>query len=413
MQRTFYLSLIERHFNVQPICAILGARQVGKTTLARQFATIYGAPVEFFDLENPVHLASLDTPMLTLEKYADRLVVIDEIQRRPELFPILRVLVDDPVKKYRFLILGSASRALIQQSSESLAGRIGYIELPPFTLWELLAATANPVAATAKAVPVQSADQSLVQLPVLSPSDLSNRLLIRGGFPRSYLATDESDSFLWRTGYINSFLERDLPNLGFDIPPNQMRRFWLMLCFYHGQNFNAQEIAQALMLSDKTVTKYLDILAGTFMIRILPPWFENIKKRQVKRAKIYFRDPGIFNNLALVHDLAELAKTPKIGALWEGFALEQLISYLQLAASECFFWSTANEAELDLLVFKNGQKLGFEFKYTDSPKVTKSMNIALQDLQLDHLYLIFPGQFSFPLAPKITACGLEQLAQVL
>jgi len=291
----------------------------------------------------------------------------------------LRVLVDDPVKKYTFLILGSASRDLIRQSSETLAGRIGYIELPPFTLFDVHNAPA---------------------------------LLIRGGFPRSYLAESEDDSFLWREGYISTFLEKDLPSFGFDVPPRLMHRFWMMLCFYHGQTFNAQEIAKSLMISDKTVTKYLDILAGTFMIRVLQPWFENIKKRQVKTPKIYFRDSGIFNTLSSIRSIQELAKTPKIGSLWEGFALEQIITCLQIRSDDCYFWSTQNEAELDLLVFKNGKRLGFEFKYTDSPKVTKSMNIALEDLKLDHVYIIFPGKINFPLSEKITACGLDALHEL-
>ncbi|HLB94375.1 MAG TPA: ATP-binding protein [Candidatus Babeliales bacterium] len=398
MKRIIYLELIKRHFRIQPICAILGARQVGKTTLARQFAAEYTGQVEFFDLENPTHLASLETPMLTLSKYSDCLVVIDEIQRRPELFPILRVLVDDPVKKYRFLILGSASRDLICQSSETLAGRIGYIELPPFTLLELLGINSATI---------NSSNQEL------KASEISDKLLIRGGFPKAYLAETEPDSFLWRENYISTFLERDLPSFGFNVPANQMHRFWMMLCFYHGQAFNAHEISHALMLSDKTVTKYLDILAGTFMIRILQPWFENIKKRQVKTPKIYFRDSGIFNTLSAIHSLTELAKTPKIGALWEGFALEQVINGLQIKSGDCYFWATSNEAELDLLIFKNGKRLGFEFKYSDSPKVTKSMQIALTDLKLDHLYIIFPGQISFPISDQITACGLDKLSAVI
>jgi len=379
MKRLLYLEQIKRQLRVHPICAILGARQVGKTTLARQFAEQYDKKVEFFDLENPIHLTSLETPMLTLSKYADCLVVIDEIQRRPDLFPILRVLVDDPEKKYTFLILGSASRDLIRQSSETLAGRIGYIELPPFTF--------------------------------LDVHD-SDKLLIRGGFPRSYLAESETDSFLWREGYITTFLERDLPSFGFDVPAKLMHRFWMMLCFYHGQNFNAQEIAKSLMISDKTVTKYLDILAGTFMIRVLQPWFESIKKRQVKTPKIYFRDSGIFNALSSIHSITELAKTPKIGALWEGFALEEIINCLQIQSADCYFWSTHNGATLDLLVFKNGKRVGFEFKYSDSPKITKSMNIALEDLKLDHLYIIFPGTISFPMNEKVTACGLDALKEI-
>lgn len=379
MKREQYLKKIKKYLEVNPICAILGARQVGKTTLARQFAETYNRKVEFFDLENPMHLTSLETPLLTLSKYDNMLVVIDEIQRRPELFPILRVLVDDPKKKYTFLILGSASRELIHQSSETLAGRISYIELPPFTLLDV---------------------------------DNVNKLLIRGGFPKSYLSASNEKSFHWREEYISTFLEKDLPSFGFDIPARQMHRFWMMLCFYHGQIFNASEIATSLMVSDKTVTKYLDILAGTFMIRVLQPWFENIKKRQTKTPKIYFRDSGIFNTLSSIHSLTELAKTPKIGPLWEGFALEETINCLQVRSNDCYFWSTHNEAELDLLIFKSGKRIGFEFKYTDSPKITKSMSIALADLKLDHLYVIFPGKFQFPLSEQITAMGLELLPKL-
>lgn len=394
MIRHLYLEKIKQHFRVHPICTILGPRQIGKMTLARHFAAEYDGKVEFFDLENPAHLQSLETPMLTLSKYHDYLIVIDEIQRRPDLFPILRVLVDDPEKNYRFLILGSASRDLIRQSSsfasrkaslatadrsETLAGRIGYIELPPFTFFDV---------------------------------HETDKLLIRGGFPRSYLAESDENSFLWREGYIMTFLEKDLPSFGFDVPPRLMHRFWMMLCSYHGQLFNAQEIARSLMVSDKTVAKYLDILAGTFMIRVLQPWFENIKKRQVKTPKVYFRDSGIFNTLSAIHSVTELAKTPKMGPLWEGFALEQIIDCLQLRSEECYFWSTHNEAELDLFAFKNGKRIGFEFKYTETPKITKSMLVAIEDLKLDHLYVIFPGTRSFPLDSNITACGLEALGEI-
>ena len=379
MERKFYLELITNRFDIVPICAILGARQVGKTTLALQFAQEQSMPVEFFDLENPKHLMSLENPMTTLEKYYDHIVVIDEIQRRPDLFPILRVLVDDPVKKYQFLILGSASRDLIRQSSETLAGRISYIELPPFTINE---------------------------------TKDSDKLLIRGGFPRSYLAKSDQASFTWRQDYISTFLERDLPSFGFHIAPEAMHKFWMMLCFYHGQIFNAKEISKSLMISDKTATSYIEILAGTFMIRILQPWFENIKKRQVKSPKIYFRDTGIYNALASNHSLLELAKNPKIGPLWEGFALEQIIDCFQIRSENCYFWATQSKAELDLLVFYQGKRIGFEFKYTDSPKQTKSMNIALQDLNLDHIFLIFPGNIKFPINEKITACGLDVIEKI-
>ena len=407
MKRLIYLELINKKLQVQPICAILGARQVGKTTLARQFAAEYSQRVEFFDLENPKHLISLENPMLALEKYNDCLIVIDEIQRRPDLFPILRVLVDDPVKKYTFLILGSASRELIQQSSETLAGRIGYIELPPFTFFD----TSQEILQNNENINLNTYSEKSRKISD-DLQNISTELLIRGGFPKSYLAKSNEHSFTWREDYINTFLERDLPSFGFNVSPQIMHKFWMMLCFYHGQSFNAAEIAKSLMLSNKTVTGYLDILAGTFMVRVLQPWYENIKKRQVKTPKIYFRDSGIYNTLSSIRSIQELLKTPKIGPLWEGFALEQIISCLQISSMDCYFWATSNEAELDLLVFKNGKRIGFEFKYTDSPKITKSMHIALQDLKLDHLYVIYPGSFTFPLHEQMTACGFDALHEI-
>lgn len=376
MIRTQYLDLITEQFNVHSVCAILGARQVGKTTLARQYAEKIDKKVIFFDLEDPDNLVALENPKLILSQYAGFLIVIDEIQRRPELFPVLRVLVDDPKLKYTFLILGSASRDLIHQSSETLAGRIGYIYLPPFTLFEVQALSI---------------------------------LMLRGGYPKSFLATFDKMSLDWRKAYISTFLERDLASLGFDVSPQVMHKFWKMLCAYHGQMFNASELAKSLMLSNKTIARYLDILEGTFMVRVLQPWFENLKKRQIKTPKIYFKDSGIFNCLASIYSLTDLDFNSKIGAVWEGFALEQVIVCFQMPSEDCYFWSTQNDAELDLLIFRDGQRIGFEFKYVDAPKITKSMRIALQDLKLDHLYIIYPGKMKFPIDEKITACGLELL----
>ncbi len=375
LQRKHYFQKIDQHFRVHSVCALLGPRQVGKTTLARMYVQEQcGGHARFFDLEKALDLARLDNPMLALSADPDKLIVIDEIQMRPDLFPVLRVLVDDPTHKRKILILGSASRDLIRQSSETLAGRIGYIELPPFSLQEA--------------------------------GDM-HRLWLRGGFPISYLAANESDSFLWRESYITTFLERDIPSLGFNIPPQQLRRFWLMLAHYHGQTFNASEIAKSLGVSDHTSRRYLDILAGTFMVRQLLPWFENIQKRQVKSPKIYFRDSGILHTLLNIYQASQLETYPKLGAFWEGFALEEIIKAYELNSEECFFWATQADAELDLLVFKKGKRLGFEFKYTDVPKVTKSMRIAMQDLQLDQLYVIYPHNDTFPLDEKITAQGLE------
>jgi len=377
MERPIYIKEIEKIFKVHPICAILGARQVGKTTLAKQYLRNIGRPdLPFFDLENPLDLARLENPILALTALSKNPIIIDEIQRRPELFPVLRVLVDEEEKNRTFLILGSASRDLISQSSETLAGRIGYLELPPFSLFEV---------------------------------KNSKRLWLRGGFPRSYLANNDDNSYLWRQNYISTFLERDISNLGFNIPANQMRRFWLMLAHYHGNIFNASEIGRSLGISGHMVRKYLDILAGTFMIRILHPWYENLKKRQVKTPKIYFRDSGILNALLGISNDAQLHSYPKLGSFWEGFALEEIIRTLQLESQACYFWATQADAELDLFIIKHGKRIGFEFKYTDAPKVTKSMYIAQEDLKLDHLGVIYPGKEIFPLTDSITAYGLETL----
>ena len=275
MLRKEYLLEIEQQFEIHPVCAILGPRQVGKTTLAHAYVEKHftANDAHFFDLEDPLDLIKLENPILAFANTKAKLIVIDEIQRLPDLFPILRVLVDKKDNKKRFLILGSASRDLIRQSSETLAGRIGYIELPPFSLYE---------------------------------TRESARLSLRGGFPLSYLAQDDNKSYIWRQSYIRTFLERDIPALGFSIPPEHIRRFWLMLSHYHGQIFNASELGKSLGISDHTARKYLDILAGTFMVRILVPWFENIQKRQVKSPKIYFRDIGILNALVGIRDEDQL-----------------------------------------------------------------------------------------------------------
>lgn len=380
IQRTRYLQEITEQFEVHSVCAILGARQVGKTTLAQQFAQQWESDkVVTFDLEDAQHLLTLENPQLILRQYAGYLIIIDEIQRKPEFFPILRVLADDREKKYTFLILGSASRDLLHQSSETLAGRIGYIYLPPLTF-------------------VETHDM--------------HRMLLRGGFPKSFLAPSDKSSLNWRLAYISTFLERDLSLLGFDISSQVMRRFWMMLCAYHGQLFNAAELSKSLMISPKTAMRYLDILQGTFMIRVLQPWFENITKRQVKSPKIYLRDTGIFNTLVSISTQDDLLRSSKIGAIWEGFALEELILALQVPDEDCYFWSTHNDAELDLLIFKNGKRIGFEFKYADAPKVTKSMHVVLQDLKLDHLYVIFPGTRKFPVAENITIFGFDLISEL-
>lgn len=376
MQRPFFLKQINTQMKVHPICGILGPRQAGKTTLARQYAKSYiTEPVHTFDLENPFDLARLDEPYTALSPL-EGLIIIDEIQRRPDLFPVLRVLVDE--RPRQFLILGSASRDLIRQSSETLAGRIGYVEVTPFRLDEV--------------------------------KDLRT-LWRRGGFPRSFLSETEEESLSWRREYISTFMERDIPNLGFKIPPVQIRRFWMMLCHAHGQIFNGSEMGRSLGISDHTARKYLDILVGTFMMRSLPPWFENISKRQVKSPKVYFRDSGILHCLLGVHSQEEIERHPKLGASWEGFALEEIIRKHRARTEDCYFWATQSGAELDLFLLKDGMRLGFEIKYTDAPKITPSMKIAMADLNLDHLTIVYPGDKRYDFNSKISVEGLPGMAR--
>lgn len=377
MLRQQFLSLIEQHFQIHKVCALLGPRQCGKTTLSRQFAKLKEIPrINIFDLEDPLDLERLSEPMLALSNLHG-FVIIDEIQYKPNLFSILRVLVDKT--DIKILVLGSASRDLIKQSSETLAGRIGYIEMTPFILPEV--------------------------------SDI-NKLWLRGGFPLSYLADNEELSFLWRQNYVKTFLERDIPNLGVSIPTMQLRKFWVMICHYHGGIFNASELGNSLGISYHTAKSYLDILEGTFMIRVLRPWYENLKKRQVKTPKIYFRDSGIYHTLLGLNNYESVMTSPKIGASWEGFALEQVIRYYDAEPEECYFWSSHSIAEIDLLILKNGKRIGFEFKYTDSPKITSSMKISLEDLKLDQIKVIFPGNISFKMSDKIEAVGFQTLKMI-
>lgn len=372
INRTLLDKIIDS-FEVAPICVLLGPRQCGKTTLAKTCAERFGKQgVHFFDLEDPVNLARLDNPKIAFEPLSG-LIIIDEIQLRPDLFPVLRVIVDNTDK--HFLILGSASQQLIRQSSESLAGRINYLEMTPFSLKE---------------------------------TDNTKTLWQRGGFPKSYLASSERISNSWRKSYIRTFLEKDIASFGFDIPPQVMRRFWYMIAHYHGQLFNASEISRSIEVTNKTASRYLDILAGTFMIRRLNPWFENISKRQIKAPKVYFRDSGLLHTLLGIETIEQLYSHPKLGISWEGFAMEEVIRSLEVDNEDCYFWSTQSGAELDLLVTTNSKKVGFEFKFTDSPKITKSMNIAFQDLKLDKLIVIVPHEVEFPLADNISVCGLER-----
>lgn len=364
-----------------PVAGIIGARQVGKTTLAHMYAKSISQKIHFFDLENTEHLARLSDPMLTL-KQLKGLIVIDEVQRHPEIFSTIRVLVDRPKKVARFLILGSASPVLLQQSSESLAGRIEYHQLGGFTLND-------------------------------AGNKKSDQLWIRGGFPRSYLARTIKDSDQWRSGFINIFLERDLLQLGINIKTTTLRRFWSMLAHYHAQIWNSSEFARAFGVADTTIRNYLDVLTDALVLFQLQPWHENISKRQVKSPKVYIADSGLLHTLLNLKTRADLEGHPKIGASWEGFCIDQIIRHMKARAEERYFWATHSGAELDLFITSGRKRLGFEIKRTSSPKLTPSMRIALADLKLTKLYVVHAGDESFPLANQIEAMPLISLLQVL
>ena len=355
------------------VVALLGPRQSGKTTLARDF--VPAGSLNYFDLEDPASLARLEAPDLALRPLKG-LVVIDEIQRKPELFQVLRVLADRQPLPARFLILGSAAPDLLKQSSESLAGRLETIPLEGLRLAD--------VGGTAKM-----------------------RHWVRGGFPLSYTARTESNSVLWRKQFIQTFLERDLPQLGVTIPAISLRRFWSMLAHYHGQVWNAAELARSLSINESTVRRYLDLMTGCFMIRQLPPWFENLGKRQVKAPKIYFRDSGLLHALLGITSQRDLEHHPKVGASWEGYAMEEVLKALR--PDEAYFWATHNGAEVDLLLFKNGRRIGVEFKRSDAPSLTSSMRISMEDLKLDELVVVYPGDKHYALAKEIKVVPLEEL----
>jgi predicted AAA+ superfamily ATPase len=352
------------------VVALLGARQVGKTTLARELVKKRKGHT-FFDLEDPRDLARLDEATLTLENLRG-LVVLDEIHRRPDLFPILRVLADRPRTPARFLVLGSASPDLLRQGSESLAGRIGFYELMGFD---------------AEEVGVRNLE----------------RLWFRGGFPRAYLARSHRECNSWQSDFIRTFLERDIPSLGITIPPRTLERFWTMLAHYHAQVWNAAEFARSFGVSHTTVRKYVDILANAFVVLQLPPWTENVGKRVVKSPKIYMTDTGLLHALLSIDTPHALERHPKLGASWEGFVLTQVVHILEARRNECFFWATHAGAELDLLVVRNNLRYGFEIKRTDTPTVTTSMKSALETLGLKKLTIIHAGRETFQLRGKVQA----------
>lgn len=380
LQRSLLEQAIARALGRSRGVVLIGPRQSGKSTLAQQFLSRDSA--NYFDLEYPPHAQRLSQPALTLDGLQG-LVVIDEVQRQPELFPLLRVLMDQSNEPGRFLLLGSASPSLQRQAGESLLGRIETIEVQGFDIQE-------------------TQPQNAAWQP-----DVVNRLWLRGGFPRSYLADSDEDSFVWRHQAISNHVQIDLPQFGLNVAAPAMLRFWNMLAHYHGQIWSAANPARSMGVSEPTIRRYLDLLTQTMMVRQLQPWHENLGKRQVKAPKIYFRDTGLLHALMNVQTSAQLAVHPQCGASWEGFALEQV---LRLAKPDsAYFWATHQGAELDLLMFKGHQRVGLAFKRTDAPKLTPSMRIAQTDLRLDDLYVVYPGLHRYPLAEGVEAVPLWAL----
>lgn len=368
---------IRQALRQNPVTALIGPRQCGKTTLARQL--VAHETHEYFDLEAPSDLERLANPMTTLQPLKG-LVVVDEVQRKPELFPLLRVLSDRRPLPARFLLLGSASPDLIRNSSESLAGRVAFVNMAGFGLGEVGA-------------------------------DSLRRLWWRGGFPRSFLAENDAASRSWRENFIQTFLERDIRMFGVQVPPVTLRRLWNMLAHYHGQIWNASDISRSLGEAHPTVKRHLDILTGALMVRQLPPWFENLGKRQVKSPKVYLRDSGILHELLGVDSFARLEGHPKLGASWEGFVIEEVLGVT--GDRQAYFWGTHSGHELDLLVIVNGRRIGVEVKYSDTASLTRSMHVALADLKLDRLLVVHPGPQCYPLDNRAEAVSLSALRKRL
>jgi predicted AAA+ superfamily ATPase len=376
LKRKQLLSKLVTALERSRVVVLLGPRQCGKTTLARELIEVTSP--NYFDLEDPASLARLDQPMTAIQPLKG-LVVIDEVQRRPDLFPVLRVLSDRIPLPARFLILGSASPGLLRQSSESLAGRMEILSMSGFSLEE-----------------VGQKEQSLHWL--------------RGGFPLSYLAKSEADSIAWRKNFIQTFLERDLPQLGIKIPATTLMRFWTMLAHYHGQLWNAAEPARSLSMGETSIRRYLDLLTDVFMIRQLPPWFTNIAKRQIKTPKVYFRDSGLLHYLLGIRSGKELLEHPKSGASWEGYVIDEVLRTVE--PDEVYFWGTHGGAEIDLVLHKHGRMFGVECKRLDAPRLTPSMRIALSDLGLKRIIVIYPGVKRYSLDKKVEVVPVEQIVSL-
>ena len=379
ISRKHHLARVRLLLDEFPVVALLGAHQVGKTTLARQLAADHCDPVAWFDLEDPADLARLQDPGLELRPLRG-VVVLDEIHRLPGVFQLLRVLADRPGLPARFLVLGSASTDLLRQTSESLAGRVAFHHLDGFDLTEV---------------------------------DDTERLWLRGGFPRSYLARSDAASRRWRDGFVQTLLARDLPDLGSTIPRETLRRFWTMLAHWHGQLWNGAEFGRAFGVSHTTVRRYLDLLTSVFVVRQLQPWFENIRKRQVRSPKVYIADSGLLHALLGLANRTDVVSHPKVGASWEGFVIQQIVQLLRAPAQQCFHWSTHTGAELDLLVMAGSRRYGFEVKRSEAPRLTKSMRSALETLRLDRLDVVHSGTGRYRLAPGVRALPAGELVETL
>ncbi|MBI5573387.1 MAG: ATP-binding protein [Elusimicrobia bacterium] len=376
VKRDGLINEIKESLRRNPVTALLGPRQCGKTTVAKLVSEKFES--EYFDLENPTDAAKLRTPQIIFDN-TKGIIILDEIQRKPELLPIIRVFADRKPLKLRFLVLGSASPELIKKSSESLAGRVHFIEMSGFSIHE-------------------------------TGIDKINKLWIRGGFPKSFLAKNDDESMTWRYDFIKTFLERDIFQLGMNIPSATLRRFWSMVSHYHGQIWNASEIGNSMGVSHITARKYIDILSGTFMVRQLMPFFANIGKRIIKSPKIFIRDSGILHSLLGISTYKALLGYPKLGASWEGFALEQILK--KFGDRDSYFWGTHAGAELDLLLIRNRRRYGFEFKFSDAPVLTKSMQIATKDLSLKHLWIIYPGKEKYYLNKRCLCIPLDDLDSI-
>lgn len=376
IDRPDLIDKINKGLKRNPVVALLGPRQCGKTTIAKKISG--KMEIEYVDLEDPRDEAKLQNPQMFFDTLKG-VLILDEIQRKPDLLPIIRVYADKEPLKLRFLILGSASPTLIKNSSESLAGRVHFIEMSGFSLFE-------------------------------TGMDKINKLWIRGGFPKSFIARNDDESMTWRYDFIKTFLERDIFQFGINIPSGILSRFWSMIAHYHGRIWNASEIGNSMGISHITARKYADILSSTFMVRQLLPFFENIGKRVIKSPKIFIRDSGIFHALLNVSTYKALLGHPKLGASWEGFSLEQVL--MRFGERDSYFWTTHNGAELDLLLIRNGKRYGFEFKCSDAPTITKSMRIAIQDLDLKHLWVIYPGKEKYPLADKCSCIPIAGINHI-